>query len=146
MNHLIKKNLSIIISIFFLISHSGCATIVSGESSDLKINSNPSGADVYINDIKMGSTPMIADLERKQRHIIKLIKEGYAEETRMTRKGFNWWFLGNIIFGGIIGIIIDFATGAVYSLQPENVNVSLTGKKTEPKKIVTDLTKVETKS
>ena len=35
------------------------------------------------------------------------------------------WIAGNIIFGGLIGLIIDAADGAMYKLSPEQVNAEL---------------------
>ena len=32
---------------------------------------------------------------------------------------------GNVILGGIIGIIIDFSTGAVYKVKPDEISVGL---------------------
>jgi len=41
-------------------------------------------------------------------------------------RGFNGWFLLNVVFlWGPIGMVIDFATGAVYSLSPDEIKASL---------------------
>lgn len=122
------KLLSFGLMVVFLITQTGCASIVSHRSQDFKVHSTPSGADIYIDDAKVGQTPMIASLKRKKRHEIRVVKEGFVEENRSTKRGFNWWFAGNIIFGGIIGIIVDFCTGAVYDVEPEEMNVTLTEK------------------
>lgn len=37
----------------------------------------------------------------------------------------NGWIWGNILVGGIIGLAIDFGTGAAYKLTPQEVNVAL---------------------
>ena len=113
-----------IATLFF--GQTGCATIVSGKSQDVTIRSNPAGAKVLIDGMMAGTTPLLADLKRSKRHEIKIVKEGYVEEMRGTKRGFNWWFAGNIIFGGIIGIIVDFATGGVYKVEPDVFNVELT--------------------
>ena len=42
----------------------------------------------------------------------------------LTRKT-NGWVWGNIVFGGIIGLIIDASSGAMYKLTPEQVNAQL---------------------
>ena len=42
------------------------------------------------------------------------------------------WVWGNILFGGIIGLIVDASTGAMYKLTPEQVEASL---KANPKAI-----------
>ena len=120
-----KKSISVFLISIIVLGQSGCATIVSGKSQDVSVRSNPLGANVAVDDSALGTTPMILKLKRKSRHTIKVTKEGYGEETRGTRRGFNWWFIGNLLFGGIIGIIVDFATGAVYTVQPEEVHVDL---------------------
>lgn len=103
----------------------GCATIVSGKTQDVMIRSNPSGATVKIDEIISGTTPMVANLVRKKRHAISISKKGYQEISRSTTRGFNGWYLGNIILGGIIGLITDPITGAMYDVEPSEINVSL---------------------
>ncbi|MSR77647.1 MAG: PEGA domain-containing protein [Candidatus Omnitrophica bacterium] len=120
-----KKILSWFLVTVLLAGHTGCASIVSGKQEDVTIHSEPAGAEVYVDDLKIGTTPMIASLKRKKHHTVKFKKEGYQEELRTTGRGFNWWFTGNLILGGIIGIIVDFATGAVYKVKPQEVNVLL---------------------
>lgn len=39
------------------------------------------------------------------------------------------WFLGNLLFGGLIGIIVDAASGSMYQLTPDQVIASM-GKNT----------------
>lgn len=120
------KNIFSMITLFsFLITQSGCATIVSRGTQDVKIQSNPQGASVEIDGMKRGQTPLFLKLEREDRHTIRIQKEGYEEAAQSTFRGFNWWFMGNIILGGIIGIIVDFATGAVYTIKPNDINVEL---------------------
>ena len=41
----------------------------------------------------------------------------------LTARGFNWWFLGNLILGGLIGVIVDPITGGIYEVKPEDVYV-----------------------
>ena len=73
----------------------------------------------------MGETPLLTKAQRSAKHEIRIVKEGYIEETRSTSKGTNSWFVGNIILGGIIGVIIDLSTGAAYSVKPKEINVNL---------------------
>jgi hypothetical protein len=55
--------------------------------------------------------------------MIKL--EGYQTfETNLTKK-FNAWYIGNILFGGLIGIIVDPITGAIYNLTPKEINAEM---------------------
>lgn len=120
-----KNNVLVWLLIALMFVMNGCASIISGKYQDVEIKSNPSGAMVLVNGMQVGKTPLVTEMKRKKRHEIKFQKEGYVDEIRMTKRGYNWWNAGNIILGGIIGIIIDFATGAVYSVEPEELNVSL---------------------
>jgi hypothetical protein len=105
----------------------GCATIVKGSKQQVTITSNPSQANIYINGRLYGKTPSLARLDRKDNQFIKIELEGYHPfETHLQRK-FNGWIFGNIIFGGIIGIIVDASTGAMYSLTPNQVTAQLSG-------------------
>ena len=112
-------------SILLVCSLSGCATIVSGRTQDVMIRSMPSGATVYIDEIAFGTTPLVANLIRKKRHSIKIVKDGYQEVSRATTRGFNWWYIGNVGFGGIIGLIVDPCTGAIFSVEPDEINATL---------------------
>lgn len=45
-------------------------------------------------------------------------------ETKLEKK-FNAWYIGNIAFGGLIGIIIDPITRAMHKLKPEEIDGNL---------------------
>jgi hypothetical protein len=52
-------------------------------------------------------------------------KDGYAGNSAVLNSGIDGWYWGNIVFGGLIGMLfVDPITGAMYTL-PENVNASL---------------------
>ena len=60
---------------------------------------------------------------------MKVELEGfYPYEVKLKRE-MDGWFLGNIIFGGLIGIIIDASNGAMYKLNPDQV-IAQMGKST----------------
>lgn len=102
-----------------------CATVVSGKSQDVHIRSKPSGADVKIDGIERGATPLIASLARKKRHTIEITRTGCSPVIQATRRGFNWWYLGNLILGGVIGLIVDPITGAIFEVSPDEINADL---------------------
>lgn len=105
---------------------SSCATIVSGSKQNVKFSSNPSTATIFIDEVEVGKTPFEIKLARKSEHSVMIKLEGYQTyQTKLTKK-FNAWFIGNIAFGGLIGIIIDPITGAMYNLTPSEVNAEMT--------------------
>jgi uncharacterized protein YceK len=109
---------------------SGCATIIHGTHQDVGISSTPTGAEVWVDNIKMGETPVIAKLRRKDTHVVKLVLNGYQPyETTVTRSVSGWVF-GNIIFGGLIGLGVDAISGSIYKLSPEKVTGTLADART----------------
>lgn len=122
-----RRETATALTVIFLMMQTGCATIVSGKTQDVMIRSNPPGATIKIDEIVSGTTPMVANLVRKKRHAISISKTGYQEVSHATTRGFNGWYVGNLIFGGIIGLIVDPITGAMYDVEPEEINVTLPG-------------------
>ncbi|MFH4964255.1 PEGA domain-containing protein [Gaetbulibacter sp. M235] len=104
---------------------SSCATIISGSRQNVEINSEPTSAKVYINEIEVGTTPVQKNLKRNQEYRLVLKLDGYQTYETKLEKKFNAWYIGNIAFGGLIGIIIDPITGAIHKLKPEEIDGNL---------------------
>lgn len=111
-----------------LIFTSSCATIISGSRQVVKINSNPGSAKVYINEVEVGTTPVEKNLKRNQEYNILIKLDGYKSYETLLEKKFNAWYLGNILIGGVIGLVVDPITGAMYKLSPEELNANLEDK------------------
>jgi hypothetical protein len=110
----------LIVSMIFLF---GCASIIHGTRQNVAINSTPSGVKVTKQGVHIGTTPAVVELKRGNKHIVlRFEKDGYEPiEIAMTNK-VSGWIVGNILFGGIIGLVIDFITGGAYNLTPEEIN------------------------
>lgn len=48
----------------------------------------------------MGTTPVIAKLERKQSHLVRLELDGYQPYETTLTKSVSGWVWGNLVFGG----------------------------------------------
>lgn len=117
----------------------GCASILKGGSQDVEFRSTPPDASFVIRDLKgdggqiSGSTPGRATLRRGAGYFkgaeyeVTVSKEGYTPATVLLTSGINAPYgLGNLLVGGLIGyLIVDPATGAMWSLEPETVDVTL---------------------
>ena len=124
--------IALIISLFLLTS--SCATLFKGTSSKLDLNSNPQGAQVYVNGNYMGDTPIRLKLESKNTYNIEFKKEGYETKTvNITNHVGAGWIVLDIL-AGLVPVIIDAATGAWYELDQKNVNAIL--EKQQTKKII----------
>ena len=98
-----------------------CGSIVHQTTQQVHLASEPAGAAVTVacgdvsNDPKL-VTPAVVTLHRKPAYCgIKLNKEGYAEKELKFGRQMSGWYLGNVIFGGIIGLIVDAANGAMWN-------------------------------
>ncbi len=118
------------------IALTGCASLVNGPTQAVTINSVPDGADVSVTNsagekIHTGVTPVTLTLKRgasyfkSESYTIKYAKAGFASKELAISGSMSGWYIGNILFGGLIGMLaVDPVTGAMYVL-PENVSQSL---------------------
>ena len=116
----------------------GCASIVDGGRKTVSIKSQPSEAKVTVYDKKgaevvVGQTPALFPLKRSggffmtAKYRIVIEKQGYKTAEVEVKSTINGWYFGNIIFGGLLGLlIIDPATGAMWTLSPKEVDQVLT--------------------
>lgn len=119
------KNLFKILPLASLLFLQSCATIVSGSRQTIKFDSEPKSATVFINELNVGKTPLEKDLKRNQEYQVAIKMDGYQTyETKLTKK-FNEWYIGNVLFGGIIGLVVDPITGAIYKLTPNELYTNL---------------------
>jgi len=114
-----------------------CASIVSKSNWPITINSTPTEARISITDKKgieiyNGFTPAAIKLKSgsgffgRARYQIKFFKEGYETKTIPVEFKLNGWYFGNLLFGGLIGmIIVDPATGAMYRIDNDMINETL---------------------
>ncbi len=100
---------------------SNCATIISGSRQFVDIASEPTAAKVYINEIEIGNTPVQQNLKRNQEYQLVIKLNGYETYEMKLERKFNAWYIGNVLFGGIIGLIVDPATGAMHRLRPQDL-------------------------
>lgn len=111
--------------VVFLVA--GCASIIHGSKQDIRVMSDPTGAVVRVNLNNISATtPGVLSLNRKEvGYILTFEKQGYKPvEIGLTRTS-DGWVWGNILFGGIIGLVIDFTSGSAYKLTPEEVHAVL---------------------
>jgi hypothetical protein len=103
----------------------GCATLFKGTSEEVHFNSNPQKAQVIVNGTPMGETPVALKLEAKKTYTIEFRAEGYKPRTYAITNhvGAGWIVLD--VLAGLLGVVVDAATGAWYSLDQKNVDAVL---------------------
>jgi hypothetical protein len=54
------------------------------------------------------------------------------------RRSVSGWYAGNLIFGGIIGLVLDPISGGMFKLSPDLVSVTLTKNESSAAHLVED--------
>ena len=111
-----------------------CASIVSKSEYPVSLMSSPAGAKVQVKKNGMvvheGTTPSTVTLSASSgfftaaKYEVIFSKKGHPQQTIPLTADIDGWYFGNILFGGLIGLlIVDPATGAMFKL-PESLNAS----------------------
>ncbi len=118
----------LLVFIIFILSTVACATITRGNRQNVTIRSTPEDAKVVVksnNDYYEAKTPSTFNLLRKKSYDVIISKEGYRNTYLEIKPQADAIILGNIIWGGIGGILIDAISGSGLSLEPGFISVSL---------------------
>ena len=106
---------------------SSCATLINGKTQEVQIISQPPGANVIVDGVDRGQTPVSLDLARKDRHSVSVSMYGYENFHILMKRSLSSW----TILGGPIGWLVDDATGGMYNLKPNTINIQLTPDETQ---------------
>lgn len=114
------------LSALALAAASGCATIVNGTRQTVEFQSNPAGATVLVDGRYLGGTPVAAELERDKNHHVRIGLPGYLTFDMLLERRTSGWAWGNLLLGsaGLIGIVVDALSGALYTLEPRHLAAS----------------------
>ncbi len=88
---------------------SSCASIVTGGTDDILITSQPDGAYFRTNLGQSGRTPQSISIPDDQPLSVSFRLEGYEDQSASVGTRMSAWVLGNIVFGGLIGLVVDVA-------------------------------------
>ena len=142
---LLLKMLTICLLLFMF---SSCASIIKGGDQVMNIKTDPAQAKCVISNLRSGqevanvTTPSATILKKgdgyfsKGSYKISCEKEGYEKKDVSLEGNLSGWYIGNIVFGGLIGwFIVDPITGAMWNLEPENVDLTLSKKGEAPQPV-----------
>lgn len=107
-----------------------CATITRGSNQDFTVESTPPGARVSTsNGFQCESTPCTFRMPRKNGFRVTVSREGYASQEIEVTSGVSGGgaagMAGNVIFGGVVGAVVDGTSGAMKDLSPNPLVVVL---------------------
>jgi len=108
----------------------GCATITTGSNDLVTIDTDPSGATCKLTrgDKQIGAinpTPGSLEVPKSQHDLtVRCEREGYLTSEGTLESGFQAMTLGNALFGGLVGVVIDAASGAMTKYE-DGVKITL---------------------
>lgn len=117
-----------------------CATIVSDRTYPVALSSTPTGANFVVlneagTEVHAGITPYTVNLRSGSGYFssagyrIRFDHEDYPSREIELRATMDGWYWGNILFGGLIGmLIVDPITGSMWKL-PKELSVNLDGER-----------------
>ncbi len=105
------------------LSLSGCASIAGSNTRAVKVESQPVGAAIYVDNQRFGTTPAVITLPTYiyGGKSVTLKKEGYQEQTMRVNSEFQPIALLDIFLWPTF--IIDAATGNLVKIDPANLNL-----------------------
>jgi hypothetical protein len=107
-----------------------CATITRGSSQEFTVESTPPGARVSTsNGFQCDATPCTFRMPRKDAFRATVSMNGYVTQDHQISSGISGGgaagMAGNVIFGGVIGAVVDGTSGAMNDLTPNPLVVIL---------------------
>ena len=109
----------------------GCATLVNGSSQNVSVGTTPPGASCTLDRVgaRLGvisPTPGSLRIDKSKHELsVACSKDGFETATVAKSPSFSGATFGNIIAGGIVGVVVDAASGANYT-YPDTIELALT--------------------
>ncbi|MBP0494125.1 hypothetical protein [Roseomonas indoligenes] len=113
-----------------LVFLSACATITTSPSQDLTVLTEPAGAACQMERggqpvAQLAQTPGTVRIGKSTRETtVSCTKEGHLPAQAVLSPEFQPVVLGNILIGGIVGLVVDASTGAI-AKYPDTVQLTL---------------------
>jgi hypothetical protein len=91
---------------------SGCAAIIGSKQKDFSLTSSPSGAAVYLEGNRLGTTPVKVKLSNQETHTFVFRRQGYQETSCTLTRGTDAGWVILDVLTGLVPVVIDAATGS----------------------------------
>ncbi len=122
--------LSLVAALAAMATLSGCATITRGSQENFTVTTDPAGAAIKTsNGFSCEATPCTFRMPRKTDFTVTATKAGYKPAKATVSSTFvkagGQAMAGNILFGGVIGGIIDTGNGSLNDLLPNPLTIKM---------------------
>jgi hypothetical protein len=102
-----------------------CATIFSGTTQTVSIDSSVQGATVKVNGIAVGTTPFTGSIKKGKDTVITVESPGYSTYQQAMGTSINPLVIGNLFTGGTTSTTIDLLNGAGWEYSPNTYYINL---------------------
>lgn len=111
-------------SFFLFLFFSSCGTMMNGITQKVKVDSSPSYADLYVDGVFIGKTPIAVELARRDNHILQIQEEGYEPFClHITKYASKWAYIDAAL--GPLTILFDAGSGGAFKLKPNHILCSM---------------------
>ena len=101
-----------------------CATVMTGKHDIILVNSSPSGAHFTTDTGGQGTTPAKFEVPDNVDVRFSFELPGFQKTEYVAKKHISAWVWGNILIGGIIGVVVDVASGGM-NVHDDQIDVTL---------------------
>jgi hypothetical protein len=109
----------------FMLLIQGCSSVINGTTQKITVTSNVQGAEVMLNGVNLGRTPITTRVKREKSSHLLVRKEGYKDYSLQVQTKLDPWFWGNIVIGGLVGSTTDSVTGSTHLIDPDTIFVQM---------------------
>ena len=108
-----------------MVALAGCATLFNEDTKAIGLVSVPAAAEVWIDNVQRGVTPLTLNLDNHTSHTVTFRKDGHRDVVcNLSATTETKWIVLDVL-GGLIPIIVDASTGAWKSVEQDSCNVTL---------------------
>lgn len=111
-----------ILLVLNVVLFASCSTIFKGTSQSITFSSEPPGAEVLVDGISMGQTPVTIKLKKNKYDSLMLKKSGYVAATRPLDKSYDPLTLLNVFWDLST---TDLVSGAAFEYEPNQYHFTL---------------------
>lgn len=108
----------------------GCGAVLHGSRQNVLVTSSTPGTTVETSPATgTFSAPSTLSLERKHNYVLTFSAPGYTSSTVSLQNSVGvGTVIADVLLTGLVGVIVDGATGSWYGLNPESASATLTKK------------------
>lgn len=107
----------------------GCASVIEGSTDQMNVVTNPpmNASCTFTNSRRVvtSAVPSTVSIKKSKSDINVVCNAPGATGEKLVESDIEPWVFGNVLIGGLVGLIVDWSTGATYD-YPEQMTIPMT--------------------